>query len=89
MINKTITQRLNELELNEGKLVASRKAKKSKLLDDLVVFAKQEKDNGNRRFWQILEKWADGEATTQEIHEVFKAMRTANPSWFKELEGVL
>ena len=58
MINKTITQRLNELELNENRLEASRHEKKSKLLDDLVVFAKQEKDNGTRRFWQILEKWA-------------------------------
>ena len=89
MINKTIIQRLNELELNENRLEASKHEKKSKLLDDLVVFAKQEKDNGNRRFWQILEKWADGEATTKEIHEVFKAMREANPTWFKELEGVL
>ena len=89
MINKTIIQRLNELELNENRLEASKHEKKSKLLDDLVVFAKQEKDNGNRRFWQILEKWADGEATTKEIHEVFKAMRKANPTWFKELEGVL
>ncbi len=89
MINKTITQRLNELELNENRLEANRDRKESKLLDDLVSFAKQEKDNGNRTFWHILEKWASGKATTKEIHEIFRAMRKANPSWNKDLEGVL
>lgn len=89
MINKTIIQRLNELELNEPRLEASKHEKVRNLLDPLVVFAKQEKDKGNRTFWQILEKWAKGEATTQEKHDLFKAMRKANPSWNRELEGLL
>lgn len=89
MINKTIIQRLNELELNEDRLEASKENKIDTLLEPLVEFAKQEKNNGNRTFWQTLEKWAKGEATTQEKHDLFKAMRKANPSWNKELEGLL
>lgn len=89
MINKTITQRLADLELNEDRLKANRDAEKDRLLDELVTFAHNEKRNGNRTFWQTLEKWAKGEATSREKLDLFKAMRKANPSWNKTLEGVL